>query len=181
MSGRVLAASADPHASLVDGVVMPRAQENHVVQIGSAAVLPFVDMVRFASAGVDAAAGGGAVLVADLERSAQSSWCGAVGASDVEHLAPAVPDDVSEPGPIRDPAAVGGAGGAGDDSGEVGVAEDPRHGCGREEVLADPGKAQGATDAVGQVVDVDGEGHVGALGVLRAQQCTVEAAVGEVG
>jgi hypothetical protein len=84
----------------VHGVVVPRAEENHVVEVGRAAVLPFVDVVGLASGRVDAAAGCGAVLVADLECSAESRWCGAVGASDVEHLPSALPDDVGEPAPL---------------------------------------------------------------------------------
>jgi hypothetical protein len=139
-----------------------------------------VDVVGLAARRVDAAAGCGAVLVADLESAAEPGWCGAVGASDVEHLAPALPDDVGETGLIHR-AAAGGAGGSGDDGGEVGVAEDPGDRRGREERFADPGKAQGPTDAVGEFVGVDGEGHVGALGVLGAERSGVEAAAGQVG
>jgi hypothetical protein len=134
----------------VHGVVVAGAQENHVVEIGRAASFPFVDVVGLAPGRVDAAAGGGAVLVADLECSAQAWWCGAVGASDVEHLAAAFGDGVGElvaadrvasRGVCADrvvvaaasgPAdvcrlATGRVGGAGDDGGEVGVAEDPCH------------------------------------------------------
>jgi hypothetical protein len=84
----------------VDGVVVAGAEQDHVVEIGRAASFPFVDVVRFAAGGVDAAAGCGAVLVADLECSAQSRGCGAVRASDVEHLPALLADDVGEPAPL---------------------------------------------------------------------------------
>jgi hypothetical protein len=161
---------------------MPRAQENHVVEVGSAAVLPLVDVVGFASGGVDAAAGCGAVLVTDLERLAESRWCGAMGASDVEHLPPTFPDHVRQSARSR-MAVVGAAGvvaGAGEDGGDVGVAEDPRDRRGREECLAHAGEAKGPADAVDQVVDVDGEGHVGALRVLGPDRPAIETAPGEV-
>jgi hypothetical protein len=100
VSGRVLGSPPDAHASFVHGVVVPRAQEDHVVEVGSAVSFPFVDVVGLAPCWVDAAAGCGAVLVADLEGFAESWWCGAVGASDVEHLPPAFPDDRREPVPF---------------------------------------------------------------------------------
>jgi hypothetical protein len=179
VSGWVLAAAADVHASFVHGVVMPRAQENHVVEVGSAVSFPFVDVVGLAPCWVDAAAGCGAVLVADLECSAQAWWCGAVGASDVEHLPPAVPDHVGEPGPVRRPDTVG-VGGVGDDGGEVGVAEDSGDRRRREQCLAHAGEAQGPADAVDEVVDVHGQSHVRSLRVLGPEDRTVEAAAGEV-
>jgi hypothetical protein len=49
VSGWVLGSAGDPHAALVHGVMMPAAQENHVVEVGSAVSFPLVDVVGLAS------------------------------------------------------------------------------------------------------------------------------------
>jgi hypothetical protein len=162
---------------------MSRAQQQHVVEVGSAALFPFVDVVGLAAGRVDAAAGCGAVLVADLECSAESRWCGAVGASDVEHLPPTFPNHVRQSAWSRVAVvgAAGGVGGTGEDTGEVGVAEDPRDRRRGKQCLADAGEAKRPAEAVDEVVDVDGEGYVGTLRMLGPDRPGVEAAAGQVG
>ena len=87
---------------VVFSVVGP-AEEFEVGEVGGAAVFPVPDVVSFAEAGRDGAAGFGAVAVAGDERPPERAGNVAGGAADVDDEAVAVGDDAVDIAVTRQP------------------------------------------------------------------------------